>query len=470
MRERETFFLTGAVLAVAGLASLLLSGGCFPQEPSTDKPNVVLILTDDQDTRSLDYMPRVKAQLIDRGTTFDNGFVTDPLCCPSRASILRGQYVHNHKIRGNTAPDAHDRFRDLGLEDSTVATWLHEGGYRTALIGKYMNAYNQSYIPPGWDYWFAAYGYGKDRKYNDNETLVDFPDESPSTDVLADKVLAYLENTEGDPKPFFLYLATHDPHWPTTPSARYDGTFADEPLPRPPSFNEKDASDKPKWVRHSPLLSDAQVASLRTHHRKRLESLQAVDEMVGKLVDTLAAQGTLDNTYIFYTSDNGYHQGLHRLPSGKTTAYEEDIRVPYIVRGPRVPPGRTLDHLVLNNDLAPTLAELGGVSAPSFVDGRSLAPLLVSSPPAPSDWRHSFLVENYFSEHKAPDYRAVRTKEHVFVRYASGERELYDLRQDPYQLASQHASAGSTLLAELNSQLDALKDCASDSCRTAEDG
>jgi hypothetical protein len=116
------------------------------------------------------------------------------------------------------------------------------------------------------------------------------------------------------------------------------------------------------------------------------------------------------------------------------------------------------------------LAELGGVSAPSFVDGRSLAPLLVSSPPTPSDWRHSFLVENYFSEHKAPDYRAVRTKEHVFVRYASGERELYDLRQDPYQLASQHASAGSALLAELNSQLDALKDCASDSCRTAEDG
>jgi N-acetylglucosamine-6-sulfatase len=216
-------------------------------------------------------------------------------------------------------------------------------------------------------------------------------------------------------------------------------------------------------------LSDAQVASMRTHHRKRLESLQAVDRMVGKLVDTLAAQGTLDNTYIFYTSDNGYHQGLHRLPSGKTTAYEEDIRVPYVVRGPRVPTGRTLDHLVLNNDLAPTLAELGGVSVPSFVDGRSLAPLMVSSPPAPSDWRHSFLVENYFSEHKAPDYRAVRTQEHVFVRYASGERELYDLRQDPYQLASQHASAGNALLAELNSQLDALEDCASDSCRTAED-
>src|SRR5215211_5974532 len=217
--RRETFLLTGAalVLAVAGVASLLLSGERLPQEPSTDKPNIVLILTDDQDARSLDYMPRVKAQLIDRGTTFDNGFVTDPLCCPSRATILRGQYVHNHTIRGNTAPDAHDRFRDLGLEESTVAMWLHEGGYRTALIGKYMNAYDQFYIPPGWDYWFAAYGYGNYRKYNDNGTLVDYPDESPSTNVLADKLLAYLESTEDNPKPFFLYLATYDPHWPSTP-------------------------------------------------------------------------------------------------------------------------------------------------------------------------------------------------------------------------------------------------------------
>ena len=468
--RRETLLLPGAVLVVVGVASLLLGGGCLPQEPSDDKPNIVFILTDDQDVRSLAYMPRVKSQLIDRGTIFENAFVTDPLCCPSRATILRGQYVHNHTVKGNTAPDAHDRFRDLGLEESTVATWLHDVGYRTALIGKYMNDYDQLYSPPGWDYWFAAYGYGKYREYSDNGTLVDYPDESPSTDVLADMLFAYLESTEDDPRPFFLYLATHDPHWPATPSARYDGTFADEPLPRPPSFNEKDASDKPKWVRDRPLFGDAQVASMRTHYRKRLESLQAVDEMVGKLVDALASQGTLDNTYIFFTSDNGYHQGLHRLPSGKTTAYEEDIRVPYVVRGPGVPAGRTLDQLVLNNDLAPTFAELGGVSAPSLVDGRSLAPLLGSAPPAPSDWRQSFLVENYFSEHKAPDYRAVRTREHIFVSYASGERELYNLKTDPYQLASRHDSAGSTLLSELNSKLNALEDCARDTCRTAENG
>src|ERR671911_544031 len=343
--RRETFFLTGAVLAVAGLASLLLSGGCLPPEPSTDKPNIVLILTDDQDTRSLDYMPRVKAQLIDRGTTFDNGFVTDPLCCPSRASILRGQYVHNHTIRGNTAPDAHDRFRDLGLEDSTVATWLHEGGYRTALIGKYMNAYDQRYIPPGWDYWFATHGSAKYRNYNDNGTIVDYPNYSPSTDRLAKKAYAYLERTKDDPRPFFLYLSTEDPHSPATPPARYKGTFADKPLPKPPSFNERDVSDKPSWVRQRPLLSDAKVDGMTSHYRERLESLQAVDEMVGNLVDTLRAQGKMRNTYIVFTSDNGYHIGQHRLGKSKMTAYEEDIRVPYVVRGPGVPAGRTLDHM-----------------------------------------------------------------------------------------------------------------------------
>jgi N-acetylglucosamine-6-sulfatase len=199
-----------------------------------------------------------------------------------------------------------------------------------------------------------------------------------------------------------------------------------------------------------------------------METLQAVDEMVGKLVDKLAAQGELDNTYFVFTSDNGYHQGQHRLPSGKTMPYEEDIKVPYVVRGPGVPEGRVRDHLVLNNDLAPTFAELGGVPAPSFVDGRSLVPLLGAMPPAPSEWRSSFLVENYVTQYEAPDYKAVRTRRYVYVRYANGARELYNLTRDPYQLNNRHASAGSAVLSRLNSELDSLKDCAGDGCRTAE--
>ena len=458
------------LLLASGVALVAAINSARSQAIPVERPNIVLILTDDQDVRSLAQMPQVRRKLIDRGMTFKNGFVTDPLCCPSRASILRGQYVHNHGVKGNTEPSGHDAFRDLGRENSTIATWLDDGGYRTALIGKYMNAYDQLYVPPGWDYWFAGYGKGSYRKFNDNGTLVDYANKSPSTDILANKLYAYLEATRDSSRPFFLYLATHDPHRPATPSARYRGKFADTRLPKPPNFNERDVSDKPGWVRRRPLLSDRKVRKMQSFYRKRLESLQAVDEMVGKLVDVLADQGKLRNTYIFYTSDTGYHQGLHRLSNGKTTAYEEDIKVPYIVRGPGVPAGRTLDHLVLNNDLAPTFARLGGVSAPSFVDGRSLLPLLDSTPRSSREWRSRFLVENYFPEHNAPDYHAVRTKKHIFISNANGERELYNLRNDPYELKSIHRTARGALLSDLNSKLNTLKTCASFSCRTAEGG
>src|SRR5918998_5835493 len=173
----------GVVLASTVFAVGLLFLGSYIGDTNTmreanalTKPNIILVLTDDQDLRSLAHMPRVKANLVDRGTTFKNGFVTDSLCCPSRASILRGQYPHNHGVKGNVEPSGHDAFRDLGRESSTIATWLHdEGGYRTALIGKYMNAYDQLYVQPGWDYWFATHGSAKYRNYNDNGTLVDYP-------------------------------------------------------------------------------------------------------------------------------------------------------------------------------------------------------------------------------------------------------------------------------------------------------
>jgi arylsulfatase A-like enzyme len=466
----------GVVLASTVFAVGLLFLGSYIGDTNTmreanalTKPNIILVLTDDQDLRSLAHMPRVKANLVDRGTTFKNGFVTDSLCCPSRASILRGQYPHNHGVKGNVEPSGHDAFRDLGRESSTIATWLHdEGGYRTALIGKYMNAYDQLYVPPGWDYWFATHGSAKYRNYNDNGTLVDYPNFSPSTDRLAKKAYSYLERTKDDPRPFFLYLSTEDPHSPATPPARYKGTFADEPLPKPPSFNERDVSDKPSWVRQRPLLSATKINGMKAHYRERLESLQAVDEMVGNIVNTLKAQGKMRNTYIVFTSDNGYHIGQHRLGTSKTTAYEEDIRVPYIVRGPGVPAGRTLDHMVLNNDIAPTFAQLGGVSAPSFVDGRSLVPLLGSAAPPLSDWRDQFLVEQYHPQYQAPAYKALRTKYRTYVRYADGGRELYNLTKDPYELNSRHRTADSALLSSLNTRLSTLNTCVGDSCQTAE--
>jgi N-acetylglucosamine-6-sulfatase len=234
----------------------------------------------------------------------------------------------------------------------------------------------------------------------------------------------------------------------------------------------------------------------------------AVDDMIGRLVETLEESGELENTYLVFTSDNGFHLGQHRLTAGKWTAYEEDIRVPLIVRGPGVPEGRTLDHLVLNNDLAPTFADLAGAETPEFVDGRSLAPLLTDDPPAAEDWRRAFLVEAMAEAADIPDsvddteviplltgdtqpsedqrraspldeaplqnagrpgLQAVRTQNHLYVEYETGESELYDLREDPYQLDNAYEDAGLDDLWRLEGWLESLRDCAGEDCRVAED-
>ena len=244
--------------------------------------------------------------------------------------------------------------------------------------------------------------------------------------------------------------------------------------------------------------------------RKRLQSMLAVDDMVGDLFDSLRETGELDNTYVFFTSDNGFHLGQHRLGAGKWTAYEEDIRVPLIVRGPAVPQGKTLPHTVLNNDLAPTFADLAGVEAPEFVDGRSIASLLDDTPTPEEDWRQRFLVEavaergavprppfvnesevtplvsgdplpndwrrtssgraESSEEWGRPWFKALRTERYLFVEYKTGEHELYDVQKDPYQLENIYDRASDDLLRSLNTQLDALRQCEAEDCRVAEGG
>jgi arylsulfatase A-like enzyme len=232
-------------------------------------------------------------------------------------------------------------------------------------------------------------------------------------------------------------------------------------------------------------------------YQKRLQSMLAVDEMIGRLVQTLRESGELDDTYIFFTSDNGYHMGTHRLSTGKWTAYEEDIRVPLIAVGPGVPEDRKLEHLVLNNDLAPTFAELGGAEAPDFVDGRSLAALLGEDPPSPKEWRSAFLVEAAtelggaeadptvddgspelpLSGDPSPERRwgrpgleALRTGGTLYVEYGTGERELYDLEEDPSQLDNRYETADQDLVQRAQRRLEALRGCAGATCRAAEDG
>lgn len=372
--------------------------------PTANKPNIVFILTDDLDYSEYSMFPQIKSLLTDQGTTFDNYFVTDSLCCPSRSSILRGQYVHNHQTLGNGGSQGgFQQFHAVGDENSTIATWLHDDGYRTALMGKYLNGYPDTvadtYIPPGWDEWdspakgdpYAEYNYS----LNENGRLVSYGNQPQDylVDVLDNKATDFIKSSAQSGKPFFLYTAVYVPHQPATPAPRYADAFPGVQAPRTASFNEADVSDKPQWVQNRPSLSANMTNVIDTLYRKRLQSMLATDDLVKNVVDTLQATGQLNNTYIVFSSDNGFHLGQHRLPPGKQTSYDEDIHVPLIVRGPGVAAGKTVDELASNVDLAPTFAQLASATVPDFVDGRSLVPMLQGQ--TPSDWRNAVLIEHY---------------------------------------------------------------------------
>jgi N-acetylglucosamine-6-sulfatase len=295
------------------------------------------------------------------------------------------------------------------------------------------------------------------------------------TDVMADTAVAFI--AEPDPRPFFLFFAPPAPHsdtganGPVTPAPRHRGRYSHLSAPQGPAFNEADVSEKPPELQGRPLLTDGDIANLDYEYRTRVESLLAMDEAVELVVEALAASGKLDNTYIFFTSDNGYHLGEHRLPGGKGTFFEEDIRVPLLVRGPGIAPGSERDHFVLNIDFAPTIVELAGVPAGRSMDGLSLVPLFWGATPAPASWRRDFLVQIHLPPAAVlpggEQIRALRTADWLYAEYAvDGTRQLYDLRADPYQLESRHDTAPQALIDSLAARLHALAECVGVSCRS----
>lgn len=468
------------VLRALMLAALLVAGVASPPGQvdegvarTGEQPNIVFILTDDLDTGSVSVMPELRSQLIEQGTTFNNAFATDPLCCPSRATFLRGQYSHNTGIVGNSPPDGgHGRFRNLNLDRSTVATWLQDAGYHTFYAGKYMNGYGSgdTYVPPGWDRWYGWQGRyrspGGEYRLNENGDIKRYDlDRIHDTDLLREKTVDFIRNQRGAGAPFFAYVAPNAPHTPAYVPERHEGMFSERSLPRPPSFDEEDVSDKPAAMRKA-RLDHEQIKELGDRYRKRLASLQSVDGMVAAILAVLRDTDQLDDTYVIFASDNGFLLGEHRRVD-KSVPYEESIRIPFIVRGPQVP-ARRVNHLVTNNDFAPTVAQLAGVnpSKYDFVDGKSFVPLLRPGEPPPEQWRTGFLVE-----HVTPTYQALRTKDYTYVEWPGGEKELYALEGDPYQL---HNLLKSDLpnpppdTTALAAQLGALKDCKADKCRAAE--
>jgi arylsulfatase A-like enzyme len=400
---------------------------------------------------------------------------------------------------GNNPPDGgFQKFYSEGLEEETIALRLQQSGYRTALFGKYLNLFpggtvRPTYVPPGWDEWYAKHNGNKMYDYNimENGKVVPYGGKTEDyyTDVLSGQVVDFIRREAADSKPFFMYVAPTAPHMPAEPAERHKDAFADEKVPRTPSFSEEDLSDKPSWIRNKPSLfahpifsaTIAGIEELRStqNYRQRLRSMLAVDDMVASLVQELKDVGKLDDTFIIFTSDNGWLQGEHRIPAGKVLPYEESIRVPLFVRGPGVPAGSKVDKMVLNTDFASTFADLAGEPYPfdGPVDGRSFAALLRGEEPT---WRSSILLESpekgdqqeedqEEDTHTSAPYEAVRTGTYKYVEYADGERELYDLEADPYELDNIYGSADSSLLGDLKAKLDALRSCAGAGCREAED-
>jgi N-acetylglucosamine-6-sulfatase len=424
---------------------------------------------DDLNFATVQQMPELRSSVIEEGASFQNTFISYPLCCPSRATILTGLYAHNHDVRGNAPPDGgFQKFRSEGYEESTIAVRLQQSGYETGLFGEYLNYYldeDPTHVPPGWDEWHARgdiayYEY----ELNENGEIVSYGNNTEDyfTDVLTRKATDFVRRVTADSQPFFLYLAPAAPHEPAIPATRHQGAFADEEAPRSPSFDEEDVSDKPSWIREIDSLSDEQISEIDDRYRNWLATMLAVDEMVASLVQELRVAGELDNTFIFFTSDNGYHQGEHLIDYGKNTPYEESARVPLFVRGPRVLAGSKVERLALNTDFAPTFADLAGIEFSA--DGRSLAPLLRGEDHA---WRSAVLLEG-FPDENPPSYGAVRTETHKYVEYDNGETELYDLEADPYELENLPKITNPSLVADLNTKLNALRSCVGDECQKAE--
>jgi arylsulfatase A-like enzyme len=360
-----------------------------------------------------------------------------------------------------------------------VATRLDAAGYRTGLFGKYLNDYDDSTgVPPGWDRWFALTGLRSNKYFgydvNDDGTLRHFGtrDRDYQTDVLKRQAKAFVGASVNQGEPFFAYVAPYAPHQPATPAPRdlhtYDGVNA----PRPPSFDEADVSDKPPWIRQLPQLSTDVVTEIDARHEARAESLQAADDLVAGVLSELKSTGVMDNTYVIFTSDNGWHEGEHRIPRYKWRPYEEDVRMPLLVRGPGVAAGHDAQELALNTDFLPTFTDLAcPSSAPcdtqnwTYVpDGRSLRPVLEGNASA---WRNSVLLEAV--EDSSPAYYGIRTGGgRKYVEYEGGEKELYDIGTDPYELSNAYDPAAPP--DDLTTRLQALTTCAGDSCRAAEDG
>lgn len=447
------------------------------------KPNVLLITTDDQTLTDLRAMPTTRKRIGGMGVRF-TGLAPHPLCCPARALMLTGQHAQNNGVRTNSGPFG--GYKRLNPR-RTVGAWMNRAGYRTIYLGKFLNGYGPRQAKdatPGWNDWNATVrGVYNANRYTVNHNGRLRAHTRHQTDYFTDLAVRKIEhNARNSRRPFFLWQSYVAPHtrcspqretrscWqPPTPAKRHRKMFGKA---RPPAFskasyNERDVSDKPRWIRTKDRLTKAERPRIRHWHRERLRSLRSVDEGIGRMLNTLARTKQLRNTLIIFTSDNGFLLGEHRDLS-KTVPYEESVRVPFLMRGPGIPKGRTRHLFATHADIAPTIAAIGRTRPGRKVDGRNLLPAARRGAPTydtvliqGGPHRKRYTSTGWF-------YRGVRTQRYTYAHYPrDNEHELYDRRHDPLQLRNVANDVRYVdVVADLQRRLHQLKSCAGVSCRT----
>lgn len=491
--------------------------------PARNRPNILVVEADDMRADELRWMPNVRRLIRDRGLIFENSFAPYPLCCPSRASFLTGKYAHNHDVLSHVEPFGFNSFDD----SETLATRLQSGGYQTALVGKYLNGYGEQpihktgessigYVPPGWTAWHA----GSDHLWRPGETfrgkeyhggtyayynltqnidgnLATFPGKY-STSVLAGQTRDLIDRFGDAGKPWFIWFTPVAPHHGSPdepddprPSRRVDGSTTVWQTPARPSWvkgrfdseithglgtpahgsAEADLSDKPRWLREYPELTDDEKVAETEISRQRAEALFVLDKELGKTLATLRRSGQYEDTIVAFTSDNGYYLGEHRKRQGKIQLHEPSLRVPFLIAGPGVPHGRRFDPIT-TLDLAPTFAGYAGIGPMPGADGVDMRPVIDRGD---RGWTRPVITEGRMGEYPLHirkrgfnselNTRGIRLGRWKLTEYATGERELYDLEDDPLELQN---VAGEPAYAKIREQLRRLwfeyKDCAGAAC------
>ncbi len=524
-RPRPTHVRTllASVVAVVALVAGVLVASEAKAEPETGA-NVVFILTDDMTSAELAGMPNVQSLIGAEGTTFNEAYVSFPLCCPSRATMLSGQYMHNHGVRGNFPPNG-SWFRWRSHESNDLPVWLQQDGYYNVHIGKYMNGYSlvdgTLPVPEGWSEWYGKVS--EDALYFDYNIVektgpaatprITFYGDQPAdyqTDVFSDRAVDFVNDSAISRQPFWLNLWFNSPHGPFDPAPRDLYRLAGSPVPKLPGFNEKDISDKPRWLQKQlkRRLTKRQIKVIDNERRRQQEQLISVDESVGELIQALKDKGILDDTYVIFSSDNGFFRGEHRIASGKYLPYDPASRVPLLIRGPGIPRGGVSNELVWNGDIAQTIDQIGSGSINASVDGRSLVPyaenpalrstrpILLEADSGPGGTTGESAtasvararatrvhvagrrgVDNLDQEPdaiktaannvaKAPAYRSIRTDRYEYTIYSNGQSELYDMKRDPAQLSSVVTDPRYRFVRKfLFDHLAVLSTCAGEACR-----